>query len=253
MGRQLGPRLVVSVTASADGRVALGRTSVLIEEAAGSVWRSLHPAGADTVIAERQALLESRYHPEAVLEGSGTFVTELGDAPSELPAADLDAGALLEPYLPGGTDCRWFVVVDGRGRIRWTHKGDGSRRLLVLTCDTTPAEYLGYLRREQIPYLVTGSGRVDLAAALHMLKELLGVTCVVSEAGGGLNGALLRARLVDELHLVLLPTLIGGRDTPTAFDGSPLRTGDSPTPLRLINTKTTADGVVWLHYEAEPP
>lgn len=118
------PRLVVSITASADGRVALNRSSLLIEEAAGSVWRSLHPVGAERVIAERQAQLESRYHPEAVLEGSGTFVTEPGKAPSKLPAAELDAEVLLEPYVPGGTDCRWFVVVDGRGRIRWTHKGE---------------------------------------------------------------------------------------------------------------------------------
>jgi 2,5-diamino-6-(ribosylamino)-4(3H)-pyrimidinone 5'-phosphate reductase len=139
-------------------------------------------------------------------------------------------------------------VVDGRGRVRWTHRGDAETRLLVLVCHSTPLSYLGYLRQEQIPYLVAGAERVDLPRAMALLHELLGVTCVVSEAGGGLNGALLRAGLVDELHLILLPVLVGGRDTPATFDGPALRTGDLPASLELLDVQTSADGAVWLHY-----
>lgn len=85
--------------------------------------------------------------------------------------------------------------------------------------------------------------------ALRLLGELLGVSGVVSEGGGGLNSALLRAELVDELHLVLLPSLIGGRDTPTIFDGVPLLPGQVPTSLRLRDVHSTADGVVRLRYD----
>jgi riboflavin biosynthesis pyrimidine reductase len=83
------------------------------------------------------------------------------------------------------------------------------------------------------------------------MKHQLGVTCVVSEAGGGLNGALLRAGLVDELHLMLLPSLVGGLGTPTIFDGVPLQPGQLPTPLRLLDARVTADGIVSLHYEID--
>ncbi|MEV5961601.1 hypothetical protein AB0L70_07535 [Kribbella sp. NPDC051952] len=80
-------RVVVSVTASVDGRVTLGRDRLLLSEEAGRVWRSLKPAGADAVESARTALLDELYSPTAILEGSGTFVTE--DArPLELPAAD---------------------------------------------------------------------------------------------------------------------------------------------------------------------
>jgi hypothetical protein len=56
----------------------------------------------------------------------------------------------------------WFTVVDGRGRISWTEKHPGWD-VLVLVCRSTPADYLHYLRRERICYLVAGDERVDLA------------------------------------------------------------------------------------------
>ena len=39
--------------------------------------------------------------------------------------------------------------------------------------------------------------------------------------------------LVDELHLVLLPALVGGSGTPTVFEGPPLTAPDAATLLRL--------------------
>lgn len=100
------PSVVVSVTASVDGRVALDRSTTLMDEVAAGVWRSLHPAGAEQVLAERRALVESDRHPEVVLEGSGTFLAEDAAPPTELPPADVPAEVLFEHHLPGPVDCR---------------------------------------------------------------------------------------------------------------------------------------------------
>jgi 2,5-diamino-6-(ribosylamino)-4(3H)-pyrimidinone 5'-phosphate reductase len=245
------PRLVVSVTASADGRVTLNRASRLLDEATGKIWDSIHPGSADAVFGACRAEIERRYTPQVVLEGSGTFVADTAGPVTGLPAPSGGVAALYDDFLPADTSCRWFAVVDGRGRIRWTSKQDAGRRLLVVVSHATPAPYLAYLRNDDVPYLVAGDGPVDLGCALRTMKDQLGATCVVSEAGGGLNGALLRYGLVDELHLTLLPSLVGGLGTPTAFDGVPLRPGQLPARLRLLDARVTTDGVVSLHYEVD--
>ena len=249
--RSARPRLVVSVTASADGRVTLSRASRLLDEAAGTMWDSVHPDSADEMLAARHAEIERRYAPQVVLEGSGTFVADADGPVTGLPAPSDDIATLYDNFLPAGANCRWFAVVDGRGRVRWTGKGDAGRRLLVIVSHATPAPYLAHLRSEDVPYLVAGDGPVDLGGALRAMKDQLGATCVVSEAGGGLNGALLRAGLVDELHLMLLPSLVGGLGTPTTFDGVPLQPGQLPARLRLLDARVTADGIVSLHYEID--
>jgi riboflavin biosynthesis pyrimidine reductase len=215
------------------------------------MWDSIHPASADEMIAARRAEIERRYAPQVVLEGSGTFVADADGPVTGLLAPGGDIAALHDNFLPAGADCRWFAVVDGRGRITWAAREDAGRRLLVIVSHATPAPYLACLRSEDIPYIVAGDGPVDLGGALRTMKDQLGVTCVVSEAGGGLNGALLRAGLVDELHLMVLPSLVGGLGTPATFDGVPLQPGQLPARLRLLDARVTTDGLVSLHYEID--
>jgi riboflavin biosynthesis pyrimidine reductase len=155
---------------------------------------------------------------------------------------------LRTDYLPFRSP-RWFAVVDSRGRVAWTHKGDAETSLLVIASKGTPLPYLAFLRRERIPYLLAGVHRVDLAAALAKMGTGLGAQCVVSEAGGGLNGALLRAGLVDELHVITVPALTGGVGTPSIVDGPPLAVGSVPVRLRTIDVQVGAHGSIWTHYE----
>ena len=119
--------------------------------------------------------------------------------------------------------------------------------MLVLVARATPRPYLAYLRAESISYLVAGEQQVDLGAALRQMREKLAVTCVVSNAGGGLNGALLRAGLVDAVDLLVAPALVGGMGTQSIFDGVPLGAGEMPTQLRLVSAHE-ADGLLRLRY-----
>ena len=52
----------------------------------------------------------------------------------------------------------------------------------------------------------------DLATALTRLRDEHGVRSIDCEGGPGLNGSLIPAGLVDELHLVIAAKLAGGPD-----------------------------------------
>jgi diaminohydroxyphosphoribosylaminopyrimidine deaminase/5-amino-6-(5-phosphoribosylamino)uracil reductase len=54
-----------------------------------------------------------------------------------------------------------------------------------------------------------GAGALDLGAALERLAQA-GLTNIFVEGGGGLAAALLRLGLVDEIHWITAPRLIGG-------------------------------------------
>jgi 2,5-diamino-6-(ribosylamino)-4(3H)-pyrimidinone 5'-phosphate reductase len=241
------PRVIVSVIATADGRVTLSRAERLLDAGPNRRWSAAWPPDTGELLAQRAAAIEQRHHPTVILEGSGTFVAGT-DGPLDLPETDTPAEELREDFLPYRSP-RWFAVVDGRGRVPWTHKGDAETSLLVITSRSTPLRYLAHLRAERIPYLVAGADRVDLWAALVKIRRRLGAECLVSEAGGGLNGALLRAGLADELHVITVPALVGGLDTPSIMDGPPLEPGAVPVQLRMVDVKVGAHGTIWAHYE----
>ena len=246
------PRVVVSVGASVDGRITLRRASRLMEEDAKRIWASLWPPAPPGVADAPSS--EDTFQPQAVLEGSGSLVADTAGPLTGLPTDfDVPTDVLHTDFLPPEVvekpDQKWFTVVDSRGRVRWDMKSGGGFDALVLVARATPAEYLAYLRREVVCYLVAGEDRVDLAAALRRMHSRLGVTSVESTAGGGLNGALLRAGLVDELRLTLCPAAIGGLGTPTIFDGPELAAGETPTRLRLLSTRVESNGIISLRYD----
>ncbi|KKB12982.1 deaminase [Devosia geojensis] len=251
------PRVVVAVNASVDGRIALRRNAPLMQEESGRIWHALWPASTRDVEAARTEDIARTYAPQAMLEGSGSLVAESAGSPDGLDARFEGATEdLYSDFLPVSVRERpghgkWFTVVDSRGRIRWTMKHQGEYDVLVLVARATPPSYLAYLRAEGISYLVAGEERVDLAEALRRMRDRLAVTCVVSTAGGSLNGALLRAGLVDVIDLLVGPMAIGGADTPSVFDGPPLEAGAMPTRLRLVSAHVETDGLLRLRYDVE--
>jgi 2,5-diamino-6-(ribosylamino)-4(3H)-pyrimidinone 5'-phosphate reductase len=243
------PRVIVHSLASVDGRMTLAPDVLLLY--GDDRWQAV--AGSSDDVYEQ---LKLTYKPQVFLEGSGSFVPSNAE-PEPLPSVDGDPQSLYQDFLPHDIVHRpghqgWFTAVDSRGRVRWLYKefeGWEGWHLLVLVAHHTPPEYLAYLQREKIPYLVAGEKRVDLHTALEKLESQLGITCVVSTAGGRLNGALLRAGLVDEISIEFFPAIIGGFETPALFDSPALKPDEGPTRLKLISAQVQAEGRVRLRYE----
>ncbi len=248
------PRVVTHALASLDGRTTLAPDVLLLY--GDERWQTV--AGSAS---EVDKWLKFTHRPQVILEGSGSLVRD-EDEPQPLPHFAGDDEALHEDFLPDAVIHRpghrgWFAVVDSRGRVRWAYKEWPEEKwegwhLLVLVATQTPPEYLAYLRREDIPYLIAGHERVDLHLAMEKLASELAVTSLLSTAGGRLSGALLRAGLVDEINIEFFPAVIGGSETPALFDSPALRPNEWPTRLELLSAQVQAEGRVWLRYQVIP-
>lgn len=242
-------RVVVSVEGSVDGRLAFSRDRLLMYGDNGEQWALFKPESAWRLASAIEAL----HDHQATLCGSGSLVPDDAGPLDGLPAVT-DAAGVYEDFLPDASVRRtgrtkWFTVPDSRGRVRWHTKTQGELDVLVLVSRSTPADYLAYLRDEGICYLVVGDNRVDFAEAFDRMRDSLGVTCALSTGGGELNAALLRAGLVDEINVIVLPMAIGGMGTPSVVDGAQLGPDQQPTRLRLMSSQTEDDGAIWLRYE----
>lgn len=246
----LRPWVVLTSTVSVDGRVTPTRSERLLDPAVAARWRAAWPADVEDLIDQRRRWIQEHHAPSVVLEGSGTFVAPEFDS----PWANSLGGerGLYADHLPRRAP-GWFVVVDGRGRIEWQFTGDDKTALLVLVCRATPPGYLRQLRALEVGYLVVGDERVDLGRAMTRIRSTLNATAVIADGGGGLNGALLRAGLIDEVHVVTFPALVGGIGTPSFLDGPPLPPGSTPVALRPLNLVQGAMGSLLTRYAVQRP
>ena len=75
------------------------------------------------------------------------------------------------------------------------------------------------------------------------------------EGGGGINGAMLRDGLVDEVSVLVAPVADGSLGTPSLFDvpagPSGEHAGYRPRRLVLDSFERRAGDVLWLRYRVE--
>jgi riboflavin biosynthesis pyrimidine reductase len=73
------------------------------------------------------------------------------------------------------------------------------------------------------------------------------------EGGGGTNGAFLRARLINELNLILCPVVDGARGAPSIFDSSEAETGHRApvSAMSLESSRPMDSGAILLRYRLQ--
>jgi diaminohydroxyphosphoribosylaminopyrimidine deaminase/5-amino-6-(5-phosphoribosylamino)uracil reductase len=189
------PFVVLKLASTLDGRIATS--------AGESRWITGPEA--------RGAVHRMRARSDAVMVGSGTALADdpeltarRGDRVVHRPVRLLvDSKLRLEPTarLYQGVDAE---LAEGRpGARTWVlcRKGARGRRAIAAT-------------GARIFELPAGSrGHLDLESGMCALAEA-GLTTILVEGGGGLAAALLRHRLVDEIHWMLAPSLLGSEGRP---------------------------------------
>jgi 2,5-diamino-6-(ribosylamino)-4(3H)-pyrimidinone 5'-phosphate reductase len=193
--------------------------------------------------------LASHWSADAMLAGSNTILNAYSPG-DERPEEDEEA---FRPPKKKPDDRRPLLVIpDSRGRVRtWylLRKEPYWRDTVALCSEFTPRTYLDYLQKRSIDYIVAGRDRVDLRAALEELNARYGVELVRVDSGGILNGILLRAGLVDEVSVLVNPSLVGGTTPRSIFRAPDLNSSNDVINLRLAHVEKVSGDVIWLRYE----
>lgn len=192
--------------------------------------------------------LAEHWSAGAMLSGSHTLL----DAYPPEQLLQEDESAFVPPQKEPGDTRQLLVVVDSRGRLRNWHllrKEPYWRNVIALCSHMTSRAYLDYLQERHVEYIVAGEDRVDLGVALAELHVRHGVKLVRVDSGGQLNGALLRAGLVDEVSVLINPSLVGGTTPRSLFHAPDLSSPEGVIRLQLAHVERMEGDVVWLRYE----
>lgn len=173
--------------------------------------------------------IQAELGADAVAYGVVTTKGFVGSRPLALGSGEsAPRGDFVAPHA----ERSFYVSVDPAGEVAWesaTYRRAGRANAHVIEIITEAASpaYRGYLREHGISYVLVGSRALDLPLALNKLHELFGIERLLVCGGGKTDMSFLAAGVLDELSLVLSPTVSGEPGTASVFDEMPQSIGGS--------------------------
>lgn len=230
MNRQAGrPRVICHMAASVDGRIVVDGWPDAVAAAVRREYEQVHAS----------------YGADAWMCGRVTMAAFAGGVRAEEELAREHAGGHREDHrAPGGHDT-FAIAVDPRGRLAWTTSDIDGDHVVAILSERVSDEYLSMLRERGVSYLLAGVDDIDLPLALEKIGARLGVRTLMIEGGGGINGSMLRAGLVDEVSLLVAPVVDGRVGTAALFD---VGANTMPSRLALESVERREGEVLWLRY-----
>ena len=230
------PQVICHMLSSVDGRLHVGRYTPLTSgktstEASAPYYEYSAKFDADAQIiggrTARESALPLRYEGD-VATRPAHFQTFVGHRQSK----------------------RSLIVLDPQGTIRYDSDNVSGENLIAVLGESVSQQYLDHLQAPGVSYLFAGPKGDDVPRLLGTLSADFGMTRVLVEGGGTINGAFLKAGVIDELSLMLYPGIDGLAGIPSIFEcqGAP---GEKPAEgqsMELVAVETLPDGIVWLRY-----
>ena len=184
----------------------------------------------------------ARFNADMVLLGSETVYRAAEQYPPETERA------FRKPLCKPEDQRPLWVIPDSGGRLRNLHVFRDTlycREILLLVSKSTSRSYLRYLEERHYDYIVAGEERVDYPQAFEVLYHKYKGRTLRTDSGGDLTGVLIRQGLVDEISLVLSPSLVG-MDVTHLFRNLSIQ---ERLPLDLIECTTLEEDHLSLIYK----
>ena len=229
------PRVICHMAASIDGRIVVNG------------W----PDSAAAAVRREYERVHASYEADGWICGRITMTPLAGATrPDDEIAREHRGDAPREDFVAPGRHGSFAFAIDPSGRLAWKSNEIDGDHIVAILSERVSDEYLAFLRERGVSYLLAGTRELDLTRALEKIGARFGVRTLMLEGGGRVNGAMLRAGLVDEVSLLVAPVADGRIGAPALFD---VDGGEDVQPWRLAleQVERREDDVLWLRYRVE--
>lgn len=144
----------------------------------------------------------------------------------------------------------YVFVCDSKATLNWKSNrledhdsGYDQARIVVLTSESANISQLIRYKNLGIPYLICGAKQVDPRIAMDKIESYYGLTHLLLEGGPTINTSFIRYGLVDELSLVVIPSIANEVNAPLTL------VQPNDPQLKLTRSKKIAPGGFHLVYK----
>jgi 2,5-diamino-6-(ribosylamino)-4(3H)-pyrimidinone 5'-phosphate reductase len=128
-----------------------------------------------------------------------------------------------------------FMVIDNKPHLNAQGVENLLKKSKVFYLITSNKNHpaFSFLNAENLRILYYNNG-IDFKDMFTQFKEKYKIEKITVQTGGTLNSIFLRNELIDKVSIVVVPALVGGRDTSTLIDGESLHSIDELTKIKAL-------------------
>jgi 5-amino-6-(5-phosphoribosylamino)uracil reductase len=239
MPLNIRPKIISHMVSSIDGRLFVDRWTAPAAGINAAILRQHYDEVASQF--ESDGWIVGRKTMEEMMEGTSSRTVKAAGGDSRTTHVGDRKGRNVA------------VAIDPHGKVHYGQDNCGGDHIIAVLGEQVSNNYLAELRQDGASYLFAGPDGSDLPLALQILGKTFGLKTLLLEGGGRINGAFLKAGLIDEISLLVYPGIDGLAGVPAIFEynGSVDEQPAAGQSLRHISTETLKGGMVWLRYRVE--
>lgn len=188
------------------------------------------------------------FDADMYLVGSNTAVSGILQFSKNIPAEE--ASDFKKPGIKVNDQRPIWVIPDSEGKLEGAlhiyRRYEHCRDLLILISAKTPISYVKYLEERKYDYLIAGEVKVDFKKAFVQINEQFPFTTMITDNEGILSSILLENALIDNVSLLVSPTLTGKKQ-PKLFRN--LKLGKRVIKLNPIKVEILESKDILMLYE----
>jgi riboflavin biosynthesis pyrimidine reductase len=236
------PKIVCHMITSIDGKIHASRWSPLADPRAHN--------GSSTY-----ETIAKKFESQGWLVGRVTMQEMLKTKPREIEGAPRAPDARSpQTHIGDRGEGSLAIVVDAKGKLTYEKSHLHGEHVVAILAEDVGDEYLQHLRDHGVSYTFAGHDGSDLAQAMTSLRHHFGVHTLLLEGGSTINGAFLKASLIDEFSVLIYPGIDGldGVQSMVGYRGPPEEKPAKKIALRLVHVEQLSHGYVWSRYAVMP-